>query len=143
LKVLKKIHIKAPSNLKALDEVLLQFNQICRNYLSYQIWLQCQLALAEGFTNAVRHAHRNLAEEFTIEIEAILAEDSLEIRIWDWGEGFDLQAFLNDLEKKKGSWLGNGRGIAILSKIADHLAYYPTADGRNCLLIVKQLSQQI
>ena len=62
---------------------------------------QCKLAVVEGFTNAVRHAHKNLPRETPIELEITVFNERLEIKIWDGGKPFDFQAKLKEklLEK--------------------------------------------
>ncbi|MEG4086414.1 ATP-binding protein [Microcoleus sp. POL10_C6] len=55
---------------------------------------QCKLATIEGFTNAVRHAHKNLPLETPINLEITVFNERLEVNIWDMGEPFDLQAKL-------------------------------------------------
>ncbi|MEG4252825.1 ATP-binding protein [Microcoleus sp. Pol10D4] len=55
---------------------------------------QCKLATIEGFTNAVRHAHKNLPIETPINLEITVFSERLEVKIWDMGEPFDLQAKL-------------------------------------------------
>ncbi|MEG3936651.1 ATP-binding protein [Microcoleus sp. S36b_A3] len=55
---------------------------------------QCKLATIEGFTNAVRHAHKNLPLETPINLEITVFSERLEVKIWDMGEPFDLQAKL-------------------------------------------------
>jgi serine/threonine-protein kinase RsbW len=57
---------------------------------------QCILAVSEAFTNAVRHAHKNLPRETPIELEITVFNERLEIKIWDWGEPFDFQAKLKE-----------------------------------------------
>ena len=57
---------------------------------------QCKLAVVEGFTNAVRHAHKNLPRETPIELEITVFNERLEIKIWDGGEPFDFQAKLKE-----------------------------------------------
>ena len=42
---------------------------------------QCKLAVVEGFTNAVRHAHKNLPRETPIELEITVFNEGLEIKI--------------------------------------------------------------
>ncbi len=69
LNVLQKIQIEVTSNLNALDRILLQFEENYQDFISQQDWLQCRLAMAEGFTNAVRHAHKNIQEEKLVRIE--------------------------------------------------------------------------
>jgi serine/threonine-protein kinase RsbW len=137
LKILKNIYFQIPSDLKALDRVLSNFNQLDRNWIPKLVWLQCQLALAEGFTNAVRHAHKNLATDLLIAIEITLLEKSIEIRIWDYGQPFDIEAFIRDERNDSRRRIDGGRGIFILHRIADYLSYVRTDARRNCLLIVK------
>ncbi|MEM7596030.1 MAG: ATP-binding protein, partial [Cyanobacteria bacterium P01_A01_bin.83] len=96
--------------MKALDQVLFQFNQIYQNFIPLRDWLQCRLALAEGFTNAVRHAHKNLPPDIPIKIEVFLKETAMEIKIWDHGSAFDLHGFIAETSKKHADWLGSGRG---------------------------------
>ena len=62
---------------------------------------QCKLAVVEGFTNAVRHAHKDLPRETPIDLEITVFNESLEIKIWDRGKPFDFQAKLKEklLEK--------------------------------------------
>lgn len=136
-----KVFFKVESDLKALDQVLRYFDELNQPWIPRQDWLQCQLALAEGFTNAVRHAHKELPKEIPIEIELILKQDSLEMKIWDYGFPFDLNAFLQNKRKNVDQFAANGQGLPILQKIAAHLSYLRTEDNRNCLLIVKHFSK--
>jgi len=83
-----------PSQLDALNRIQAWFRQFCLQNEERYPWLahQCDrlnLALAEGFTNAVRHAHRGLPPETPIEIGLTLHEDWIEIRIWDYGRPFN------------------------------------------------------
>ncbi|WP_293077955.1 ATP-binding protein [Moorena sp. SIO3H5] len=126
-----------PSDLKALESVLAWFDQFKPSSVRQKVWLQCQLALAEGFTNAVRHAHKDVPEDVSIDLEVTLFPQRLEFRIWDQGPPFDLEQRLREQKLQMNPQSGGGRGIAILQKIADHLSYTRTDDNRNCLLIVK------
>lgn len=126
-----------PSDLKTLDQILSWFEQLNQPSIPKKVWLQYQLALAEGFTNAVRHAHRDISSEVSVEIEFTIAPQRLELRIWDWGPPFDLEGKLLNLEKKVDQESGGGRGLAILQKISDQLSYTRTDDNRNCLLVAK------
>ena len=138
LTVLKKTLTTFSTDLKLLDNVLSWFDPLKPSSVSLKYWLECKLALAEGFTNAVRHAHRGLPTDELIDIEVTLYIDHLEMRIWDSGPPFDMSAHLNDLlEKKDNQWAGGGRGLEILQKISDCLSYTRIDDSRNCLLIGK------
>lgn len=126
-----------PTDLKALDQVLTWFDQFNQGSIPKKVWIQCQLALAEGFTNAVRHAHKNLTPNVPIDIEVTLFAQALELRVWDQGPPFDLEKRFQEFKQTADDQAGGGRGIAILQKIADKLSYTRTDDNRNCLLIVK------
>lgn len=128
---------QVPTDLKALDQLLSWFDQLYQPSIPKKAWLQCQLALAEGFTNAVRHAHKDLSPNVPIDIEVTLFPEYMELRIWDQGPPFDLERRLQSQEHKVNEQAGGGRGIAIMQKIADKLSYRRTEDNRNCLLITK------
>ncbi len=138
LSVLKQISFKVKSDLKELDQILYHFDQLDQPWIPRQDWLQCQLALTEGFTNAVRHAHKNLSREIPIEIDILLNQESLEIRIWDYGQAFDLEGFLQKIVQRDNVLAGHGQGLPILEKISSKLSYHRTKDNRNCLLIIKK-----
>lgn len=138
MKFLQKIKIEVPGDLQELDGLLLKFDRIHQNFIPCRDWLQCRLALAEGFTNAVRHAHKNIPKEIPIEIQVLLRHNSMEIRIWDYGSAFDLQGFISETAEKHSTWLSSGRGIPLLNKIADRLDYQRTEQQKNCLIILKK-----
>ncbi len=141
MSVLQQISFKVKSDLKALDEVLGNFDDINQPWIPKKDWLQCQLALAEGFTNAVRHAHKDVIDsDVFVEIEIKLTSESLEMRIWDFGPFFDLESFLKANASQDNRFAGHGQGLPILQKIAAQLSYERTDDERNCLLIVKNFS---
>jgi serine/threonine-protein kinase RsbW len=131
-----------PSDLYLLDEVLSWFNQIHESFIPAKVWSQCQLALAEGFTNAVRHAHKDYSPEVPIEIEITIFPEYLELRIWDRGLPLDLTTKLQQMQENTNERAEGGRGLIILFKMADSLTYSRTEDDRNCLLFVKQFAEE-
>jgi serine/threonine-protein kinase RsbW len=140
---LQPIHtgsLQVNTDLNALTQVLAWFDQFNCPPLSYQTWLQCQLALAEGFTNAVRHAHDGQPAELLIDIEVIIFSEHLEMRIWDHGEPFNLTQKLMSLPQEMDTDSEGGRGLKLMQRIADSLSYIRTGD-RNCLIIVKHYSE--
>jgi serine/threonine-protein kinase RsbW len=124
----------------AVQQWFKQFDQV-----PHKIMLQCELVLIEAFANVVTHAHEHLVETTPIDIEVILMTTAIEIRIWDFGEAFNFQKAL--AAKKAAATnpidLDNldtgGRGLLITDKVADLLSYDRLPDGRNCLLIRKNL----
>lgn len=125
--------------MRVLNQVQSWFEQICLQYKPYVSWPEHQLyrlnlALAEGFTNAVRHAHDGLPPETPIEIRLTVAEDQIEICIWDQGKPFDPESLE---EPKPGTLREGGYGWFLLRRLADHVGYERHGT-RNCLRIVKK-----
>ena len=137
LQVLKKADLQVNTGLSALDPVLSWFAQLYEPQVPTSVWIRCQLALAEGFTNAVRHAHEGKRPDWAVDIEVVLYTASLEIKIWDSGAPFDLEQKIQDMSGKIDPEASGGRGLKLMRDIADSLSYRRTGDGRNCLSIVK------
>lgn len=135
----KTIQLQVKTDLNELVEVLAWFNQLYQDSIPKIDWLKCQTALAEAFTNVVRHAHKDRPLETPIELEAALSSDYLEIRILDYGPQFDLEYKVSILPSEVDETATGGRGLYLLKQIADGISY--TRDGdRNCLLLVKKFS---
>ncbi|MGD1715094.1 ATP-binding protein [Hydrocoleum sp. CS-953] len=137
---LPKFHqadLQVCSDLGENDKVLSWFEQLHQAPIPKKVWLECELALAEAFTNATRHAHKYLPTETLIDIEVKIYTDYLEIRIWDYGQPFDLLKWLKEQPTQTDIFVGGGRGIKLMYAIADNISYTRTSDNRNCLLIAK------
>lgn len=129
--------LKVKSDLTALTQIHLWFEEVCQNNIPQPNRLEQQLyrlnlALTEGFTNAVRHAHHNLPTETPIELELSIWEHRIEIRIWDEGEPFDPDILE---EPEPGTLREGGYGWFLLRRLADYVVYKRCPEGRNCLLI--------
>lgn len=138
---LKRSRIQALSDLNALADVLEWFEQFNAPPIANEVWWQCQTVLAEGFTNAVRHAHDNLPETTPIDMEVTVTSQWFELRIWDHGPPFDLRSKLKSISEKKYDPLTqtSGRGLIFMDLLTDELDYTRTANNRNCLLLRKKL----
>ena len=139
--MLKHDHLTVPSELTALTQVQKWFDQFCREFAGKLNWSEedfycINLAIAEGFTNAVRHAHQALPPETRIEIDLSLWDDRLEVRIWDRGQPFNPDTVA---EPELGTLQEGGYGWFLLRRLADRVAYERYPDHRNCLIIVKPL----
>ena len=139
LQPLHRAFLQVNTDLDALAQVLEWFDQFNHSPIHSQAWMQCQLGVAEGFTNAVRHAHRNLSVETLIDLEVQVFEDSIEIRIWDQGAPFDLEKRLQDMSPEWDTEAESGRGLRLMQRISDTLSYTRMPDERNCLLIMKKV----
>ncbi len=132
-------HIHVSTDLQELPRILEWFQSLSQDSVTAQDWMQCQIAIAEGFTNAVRHAHQTMPTETPIEIDIDFYTEHIEMRIWDWGPPFDLMEMLEGkvpIDDESGS----GRGLMLLQKIANELKYERVDEQRNCLLLIKHSS---
>ena len=90
------ISLQVNTDLNALTKVLEWFEQLKKLSLPNEVWWNFQLALAEGFTNAVRHAHKNLPVETPVQLEIIVFNGRWELKVWDCGPYFDFDAKLKE-----------------------------------------------
>jgi serine/threonine-protein kinase RsbW len=133
-----KIYLKVNTDLTASPQVLSWFEDLNQPPIpNKQIWWQCQTLMIEGFTNIVEHAHKNLSIETPIEMEAVRLDEQIEIRIWSQGEPFDLEQQLQQTSEFEDNDQERGRGLKIMSAIADKLSYERAVDNRYCLFISK------
>lgn len=137
--MLKHDRLTLKSDLNLLNQVLDWFEQFCLLHICSEDWSDRQvyalkLAMAEGFSNAVRHAHHELPPETPIELELELWNDRMEIRIWDWGNPFNPDLLK---EPEPGTLQEGGFGWFLLRRLSDRVVYDRLPDNRNCLLIVK------
>ncbi len=138
----KTIHLQVNTDLTASSQVLSWFEQINEPPISEpEIWWKCQTLLIEGFTNIVEHAHKNLPPSTLVELQAIRSSQEIEIRIWSQGQFFDLENKLQETREFEDNEQERGRGLRIMSAIADKLSYERTTDNRYCLFISKNISR--
>ncbi|MDB9524652.1 anti-sigma regulatory factor [Oscillatoria sp. CS-180] len=142
MSILKQSTYKTETDPKALKGVLSWFDDFHELPIPQEDWLQCQLALIEGFTNAVRHAHQELPPETPILIEVTVTEDYLDMKILDQGPGFDLRATLEQKLETTTSESEGGRGLRIMYRVADLVEYTSSADNQNCLHIRKRFAER-
>ena len=135
--MLKQDQLIVQSKLEDLVQVQEWFDRFCS--ASQLPWLeavfdQVNLALAEGFTNAVRHAHADLPTDTPIEIDLLLWQEKLEVQVWDMGGPFDPDQLA---EPQPGTLKEGGYGWFLIRRLADNVDYERNDLGRNCLRIVK------
>jgi len=134
----KQYHLQVKTELEALKEVLQWFESLVFPLVPQKMGWQCEVALVEAFTNAVRHAHHDLPKTTPIDLEVKLLPNFLEMRIWDRGQPFDIQTKLRkserdaDVMEREG-----GRGLQFINKLTDELQYLNLPNHRNCLVMRK------
>ena len=135
--MVKHEHLVVESKLEALLNVQSWFKDLYNSLDPGLVWVKrycdhLNIAVAEGFTNAVRHAHAHLPSDTPIKIDVLLERDRAEICIWDQGTPFDP----NQLEEPEpGSLLSDGGyGWFLLRRVAHQVTYQRQGD-QNCLQI--------
>lgn len=98
--IIHESHLEILTNLSEISRVLKWFEEFEGKSLPTDTLWKIRIALIEGFTNAVRHAHKNKPESTPIIIDGVLFSEQLEIRIWDCGAEFDLAALINTVHEK-------------------------------------------
>ena len=101
-----------------------------RQALAYQI----NLVLTEAMSNAIKYGNPDNREE-TVHILITISEDELLIKIFDCGQGFDI----NKVPTPDFDMLADcGRGIFLIKALMDRVTYGKCAGG-NVLEMVKRL----
>jgi serine/threonine-protein kinase RsbW len=140
--------LQVASDLDAMATVVEWFDQFNRTPLPYQIWIEAQTALIEGFTNVVRHAHEHLSPQTPVDLAVAIYSQHFQMCIWDQGEIFDLEAALAKLNQKTSDRNFNPLDheahwgcIFFLKLRRDYgwtITYTREVGGRNCLLLTKK-----
>ncbi|MEG3895711.1 MULTISPECIES: ATP-binding protein [unclassified Microcoleus] len=112
---IQKISLQVNTDIKAVAQVLSWVEQLEYLPIPEAVFQQCKLAAIEGFTNAVRHAHKNLPLETPIELEITVFNERLEIKIWDLGKFFDFQAKLKEDLPEESLFSWNEQGFTTKS----------------------------
>ena len=135
----RQYSLQVQTELEALKEVLHWFEGLIFPLVPQKMGWQCEVALVEAFTNAVRHAHKNLPQNTPIDLEVEVQPNFLEMRIWDRGQPFDLNAKLIKGEQEAYSLeKEGGRGLQFIKKLTDELQYLNLPNRRNCLVMRKK-----
>ncbi len=136
--MVNKIQLQINTSITDSEKVLSWFEQLNQPLvISEDIWWQCQTLLQEGFMNIVEHAHKNLPDDTPIDIEATRLATSIEIRIWSYGARFNMEEKLQEIGKLEANDGDRGRGLKIMSAIADRMSYEQMPDCRYCLFLSK------
>ncbi|MEA5467001.1 glycosyltransferase family 2 protein [Leptothoe sp. PORK10 BA2] len=136
----QKIQLK--TDFSELGPLMDWFTSIKQSMIPDKDWFAAQTLLGEGFDNVVSHAHKHLPIDTPIDLELVLLNSAIIIRIWDQGAPFDFEKHLQQLPDEVDRNAERGRGISILTQLADHLAYVREPNGRNCLTMIKQFIPQ-
>ncbi len=135
----KPFRLQVPTDIEALNDVLHWFEAEITPFLPRRCGWESKLALAEGFTNTVCYAHRDLPSITPIDIEIEICDRQIYMKIWDFGDPFDMMAKLKSIQTSQQDPLAkeNERGLFLMNALTTELQYLRIAD-RNCLIMRKE-----
>lgn len=140
--LIQHAHLQVATDLNAMDQVLQWFEQFNHSPLEQGLWMQGRIALIEGFTNAVQHAHKSLPPLTPIDLRVHVFSHQLDIYIWDRGPAFDLEALLNQPQQDDPLNRESHWGGVLMKKLRDKHGWLirytcpaSAIDDRNCLLM--------
>ncbi|MEM9216326.1 MAG: glycosyltransferase [Cyanobacteria bacterium P01_F01_bin.150] len=134
---LSTFELTVKTDYSELTPVLSWFEQLKPDNVPTDVWLECQTILGEGFDNAICHAHKDLPSSTPVRIEVIILSSSIVIKIFDQGPWFDLEERLQTHGGGVEETAERGRGVSIMSAVADYVSYTPTQNNQNCLLLAR------
>ncbi|MEC4983372.1 MAG: ATP-binding protein [Oscillatoria sp. PMC 1068.18] len=137
----QKFQLQVQTQIRELNRVLSWFEDNTAPLIDGKCLWQCKLALTEGFTNAVLHAHADLPPTTEIDLEITILSKYLEIRVYDSGKPFNLKAQLHvqRLDQSEPLTKEGGRGLIFMHEVMDKVKYLRMPNQRNCLVLRKNL----
>jgi serine/threonine-protein kinase RsbW len=96
-----------------------------------QLSNRIKLALAEAFSNVVRHAHKE-KPDLPVLLRLEIENNHICLEIWDYGQGYDISNYNppDPCDRQLG-----GYGWLIINRLIDKVEYNLQVDGRNCLTL--------
>lgn len=134
-----QVDVIIPTQTKYLDfigsigeQIAKELDVFCGDRQAFAYHLN--LVLTEATSNAIRHSNTNDPKD-TVKITIGFQGDELNIKVYDHGQGFDLESVpIPDLDHPK----EGGFGIFLIRTLMDSVTYSKTAQG-NVLEIRKSL----
>lgn len=101
---------------------------------------QMNVVLTEAMVNAIKHANADDPDK-QVNIHITVSDNELLIKVFDQGQGFDLNSIPEPVFDDYSQLEGSGRGIYIMRALMDSVVYKKT-DGGNVLEMTKHFSVQ-
>jgi serine/threonine-protein kinase RsbW len=134
--VSKTIELTLPSRIESVDESALLAEKIARDWGYADDFISSiDLAVRESVANAVKHGNKFNEEK---KVEIIFSETSVgfEIKVRDFGEGFDIDE-IPDPTNPENLLKVTGRGILFMRSFMDEVEWKNNADGGTTVKMVK------
>ena len=95
------INLQVKTDITVVEQVLQWSEQLDALPIPKPIAMQCKIALVEGFTNAVRQAHKSLPVSTPIDLEIEVRNNYLKLKIWDCGQPSLIEEINRELKTTK------------------------------------------
>lgn len=99
---------------------------------------EIELALTEALANVVEHAYQG-SETEEIEVATEFADETLRIRVRDWGRYFDPASYRGRDLDDPGE---GGYGVFLMSQLMDDVTREPQPDGGTLLTLIKTRKEE-
>ena len=129
------IAVRIPSRLELLEVLDRVTSSICeRLEFDQDTTGRVTMSVIEAGTNAIQHGHHRDPSK-VVDVEYHLLPNALEVRVHDFGPGFDLNAINGDVTSPEHLFDSRGRGIFIMRSCMDQVEFDFSSKGTLCRLI--------
>lgn len=133
-----ELNFVLPLSTKKIDNIVVAVQQMARLYKENEEIIQDKipLVLDEALRNCIIHGNNNCPDK-NISLKVAFRDNSILFVFEDSGEGFNYKSLLKNLkeEKKVSLNIRNGRGVLLLSQVADCFSY--SRSGRKLEIVLK------
>jgi len=134
--VSKIVELTLPSRIESVDESALLAEKIARDWgYSDDFISSIDLAVRESVANAVKHGNK-FNEEKNVEVVFSETSDGFEIKVRDFGAGFDIDE-IPDPTNPENLLKVSGRGILFMRSFMDEVEWENNTDGGMTVKMVK------
>jgi anti-sigma regulatory factor (Ser/Thr protein kinase) len=99
---------------------------------------EIELALTEALANVIEHGYAGDATQ-SIVLAVVLDDDSLHVRVRDWGRGFEAAEYQpRDLDDPG----EGGYGVYLMEQLMDDVTREPQPDGGTLLTLIKRRKER-
>ncbi len=124
----KETKYSIPSKIEAIDEAVQKATAFADQAgFADDALFGIDMAVREALANAVKHGNK-LDETKDVEITLVSLDDAMEIRIRDFGEGFDVST-VPDPTNPENLLKASGRGILFMHNFVDRIEWARHPEG--------------
>jgi len=135
----RQLHLTIGSRFENIELVQMTVDEILRDRgTEEEVRHWIGLALREAVANAIKHGNRQDASK-QVDIEVDVAQETVEIRVSDQGDGFDPGAVPDPLAPEN-RFRADGRGIFYMRNLMDDVLYSFRPEGGTVVTMRRQLA---